>query len=358
MPLPEPAAGEARDAYLDRCMADPGMRAKFSDPGARFAVGVEEWERQRQARKNAAYAELARHFGIELAPRSLYVRRDLLNGNQFAEWAKAQGFATTLPPEELHATVCYSKGEVLWECFKPDPGPLVVPAGSPGRTVMPLGSEGAVVLRFAAPELEARHAEFGEGGATWDYPSYHPHVTITYQGGPVVAAAVAPFAGDLIFGPEVFEELDEDWSANPVEKQALRLIGGPIEITKVAPKLRLAYGWFSVIEKDGVPLVDSQGDVISPDELRQLVHGFNMGTRAAKIMHSGRRVGDVVALLDLTRDVQEAAGMVVDRAGAFGAMRVHEDQAWKRFETGELTGFSWGGFGTRKPRVAPDASAV
>ena len=51
------------------------------------------------------------------APRiadSLYVSRPVLNAPQIIAWAKAQGFATTLPPEDMHVTVAFSKEPVDW----------------------------------------------------------------------------------------------------------------------------------------------------------------------------------------------------------------------------------------------------
>lgn len=145
--------------------------------------------------------------------------------------------------------------------------------------------------------------------------------------------------------PRRFAMLAEAWElANPPAVKVYT----PIEVTKFAEEKRLAYGWFTVIEKDGEVVVDSQGDIITEDELLRLVHGFSMGSRAAKVMHGGRRVGDVVELLCLTRDVQKALGRELDRAGAFGAMKIYSDEAWKRFKSGELQGFSWGGFAGRK----------
>lgn len=42
-----------------------------------------------------------------------------------------------------------------------------------------------LVLRVASPELEALHREALKMGATWDYPDFNPHLTLTdsYEGG-------------------------------------------------------------------------------------------------------------------------------------------------------------------------------
>lgn len=144
--------------------------------------------------------------------KTLYVRRNLLNADRFVAWAKAAGYPTTLPPEEIHVTVCYSKGLVDWAKFSPDTQGMIVKGGD--RTVRPLGGDGAVVLGFSSDALTQRNAAFREDGATWDHPSYQPHVTITYKGEGVDPTKVEPFAEDLHFGPEVFEEIKEGWADN------------------------------------------------------------------------------------------------------------------------------------------------
>lgn len=148
-------------------------------------------------------------------PRPLYVRRNLLNGAEFIRWAKAQGFKSVTTADDLHVTITYSRQPVDWLAMgdawsaQPD-GKLTVPAGGP-RVVEPLGDKGAVVLTFASADLTWRNARMRELGASWDYPEYQPHVTITYDGGDVDLEAVEPFRGRLVFGPEIFEELTDNW---------------------------------------------------------------------------------------------------------------------------------------------------
>jgi hypothetical protein len=350
MPLPQPGPTEDRQDFLDRFMADEKARREFPDAGARFAVAAAEWDKRAaklaDVPVNARYVAFARSFGVELPPRTLYVERKLLNAPSFAAWAKAQGFPTTTDPAEIHVTVCYSKGVVPWHAFAPDPGPLVVSPG-PDRTVEPLGSEGAVVLKFGSPELQARHLQFREGGATWDYPGYQSHVTISYEAGAVDLEKVKPYAGELVFGPEVFAEIDDEWRAGVVEKGR----GSLVQIVKAEPMKQLVYGWFSVIEKDGVPVVDVEGDVISEDDLLHLVHTFNAGPRISKLNHDGQPVGRVVELACLTRDVQKAMGCQLDRAGAWGCSHIEDPGAWARVLSGEFTGFSWDGLSKRIRRT-------
>lgn len=86
----------------------------------------------------------------------------------------------------------------------------IQPGGA--RLVEALGDKGSVVLLFNSSELSWRHRSMIELGASHDYPDYQPHVTFTYEGGDVDLSKVEPYRGKLVFGPEIFEELNTDWS--------------------------------------------------------------------------------------------------------------------------------------------------
>jgi phage-related protein (TIGR01555 family) len=150
-------------------------------------------------------------------PRPLYVQRKLLNAADLIAWAKAQGFETTLPASDMHVTVLYSRtpvdpmklGEPLFS--EPDGG-LVIKAGGP-RVVEQFG-EGAVVLQFASWALQCRHSDMVQAGGSHDFEEYMPHVTITYSAPTGIdLAAIKPYAGELRFGPELFEPLNLDWKS-------------------------------------------------------------------------------------------------------------------------------------------------
>lgn len=150
-------------------------------------------------------------------PRPLYVQRKLLNAADLIAWAKAQGFETTLPASDMHVTVLYSRtpvdpmklGEPLFS--EPDGG-LVIKAGGP-RVIEQFG-KGAVVLQFASWALQSRHHEMVQAGGSHDFEEYAPHVTITYSvSADFDLTAVKPYAGELRFGPELFEPLNLDWKS-------------------------------------------------------------------------------------------------------------------------------------------------
>lgn len=137
-------------------------------------------------------------------------------------WAKDNGFSTTLPAEDMHVTVLYSRSEVDpmkmgrdWR--ENEKGEIIVRPGGP-RVIEKLG-ENAIVLRFASPDLEYRHNDMIEAGGSHDWPEYAPHVTISYTAPDGVdLETIKPFKGELRFGPEEFSVLNLDWKSKITEK--------------------------------------------------------------------------------------------------------------------------------------------
>jgi hypothetical protein len=161
----------------------------------------------------------------DASPRTLYVSRKLLNGAEFIKWAKGQGFETALPADELHVTIAYSRQPLDWmqidaEDWNQDKdGTITIPPGGI-RLIEKLGPEGkSIVLMFGSSRLSWRHEQIIRAGASWDWPEYQPHITITNGGAEGLDLdAIEPFRGELRFGPELFSEVDEDWKEGVTEK--------------------------------------------------------------------------------------------------------------------------------------------
>jgi phage-related protein (TIGR01555 family) len=158
-------------------------------------------------------------------PRTLYVRRDVVNTKDIIDWARSQGFKSMLPGAELHVTIAYSRLAVDWtkivyEAWDQDKDGLVhVPPG--GVRLLEKFGEGAIVLVFTSSSLAYRHCAIKElTGATWDYADYQPHVTITYESDfdEQDLRAMEPYRGPIVLGPEIFEEVQgyEGGSTNEV----------------------------------------------------------------------------------------------------------------------------------------------
>lgn len=122
------------------------------------------------------------------------------------------------------------------------------------------------------------------------------------------------------------------------------------EILKVSDdEQRLVLGWASVIEEAGKSVVDSQGDVIDEDTLLKAAHGFILDARAGKLMHQGKRVGDVVESIVFTKDLQKALGIDLGKIGWLITYKVRDEELWKEVKAGKYPAFSIGGLGRRVP---------
>lgn len=82
----------------------------------------------------------------------------------------------------------------------PDPAELIVKA-SPDRLLARMG--GVVALMFRSVPIATRHREFRIAGAGWEHRQFRSHVTLAVDQGQNIAG-LEPFAGELIFGGEVW----------------------------------------------------------------------------------------------------------------------------------------------------------
>jgi uncharacterized protein len=147
-------------------------------------------------------------------PRTLYVSRKVTNAAEVLGWAKEQGFTQTLAADDLHVTIAYSRQALDWmKVGEPWEGEIEIAAGGP-RLMERFGE--ATVLLFAGSRLSWRHEEIIRAGASWDFPEYQPHITIAYGEAPDLAA-IEPYRGKIVLGPEIFAEVDEDWKPKVVE---------------------------------------------------------------------------------------------------------------------------------------------
>lgn len=159
----------------------------------------------------------------DAAPRTLYVRRNVLNAAEILSHFREQGFNTTLPAEDLHVTIAFSRQPVDWmkmgeNWTEGEDGNVTIQAGGP-RLMEALGQNGeAKVLLFTSSLLTWRHEEIKRRGASWDWPDYQPHITISYDPEAPDLNTVEPYRGPIVLGPEIFEEVSEDWRESITEE--------------------------------------------------------------------------------------------------------------------------------------------
>ena len=156
---------------------------------------------------------------VDAVPRTLYVSRNVVNAAEILRWAKSQGFTSTLAAADLHVTIAFSRAPVDWmkvgDSWGGDSKGQVTVAPGGARLMEQFGD--ATVLLFNSSELAWRHMSIKEAGATWDWPEYQPHITVTYEPGDIDLSKVEPYRGQIVLGPEIFAEVDEDWKNNTKE---------------------------------------------------------------------------------------------------------------------------------------------
>lgn len=190
----------------------PGLAAAVEEYG-----DLEENEPTEEELAAAAATQAANSSNVtrmqqaanDAAPRTLYVSRKVINAADLIAWAKGQGFKSTLPADDLHVTVMYSPTAVDWmKVGESWAGELKVAAGGP-RLMERFGE--ARVLLFKAAELDWRHESIKAAGASWDYPEYQSHITISYDPESPDLESIEPYQGEIILGPEIFAEVKEEW---------------------------------------------------------------------------------------------------------------------------------------------------
>ena len=147
----------------------------------------------------------------DAAPRPLYVSRKVLNAAEILAHYRGQGIGDLVAAADMHVTITYSRQPVNWMAMGEAWGSeLTVNAGG-ARLMEAFGeSKDTAVLAFVSSSLSWRHEEMVRAGATWDWPEYQPHVSISYAFTGDIDA-IEPWRGEIKLGPEIFEALDENW---------------------------------------------------------------------------------------------------------------------------------------------------
>ncbi|TAV89304.1 anti-CBASS protein Acb1 family protein [Rhizobium leguminosarum] len=199
------------DALVNRLVEDgvlPGLDAAMEEYGklSEQEPSEEELAAAAAANQNQPPAN-QRRAANDAALRTLYVSRKVINADEIVAWAKGRGFKTTLPAEDIHVTITFSRTPVDWmEMGSAWDDEVKIPRGGP-RLMEKFGE--ARVLLFASNMLQWRHREMVELGASWDHPEYQPHITISYDPDAPDLSTVEAYQGEIILGPEIFTEVNE-----------------------------------------------------------------------------------------------------------------------------------------------------
>lgn len=115
------------------------------------------------------------------------------------------------------------------------------------------------------------------------------------------------------------------------------------------------FGWASVVEVDGEPVVDLQGDYISADEMEKAGYSYVMKSRKGGDMHLRNnwepiQKSEMIESFIVTPDKREAMGLPDSvPTGWWVGFQVQDEQVWSDIKNGKRTGFSIHGHGKRTP---------
>ena len=118
-----------------------------------------------------------------------------------------------------------------------------------------------------------------------------------------------------------------------------------VDIAKVDEAQNLVFGWLSkVVEQDGSPVVDKQGDIIPADELEKAAYAHVVEFRKSDVMHSQRADGVLVESFFSTPEKRVAMGAPAGdkTVGWWVGYRV-APETFAKVKAGEYRAFSIGG---------------
>lgn len=148
-----------------------------------------------------------------MAIKKLYVKRNLINSENIYAWAKEQGFFSLLDGNDMHVTIAYSNEKFDWSGITPKKNKLKINGGK--RSIKKLGD--ATVLCFDSELLHERWQEFKDEGASWDFPEYLTHVSLSYTDSDIDIEQIIPYMGELLFDNEIFDEINDNFKEETKE---------------------------------------------------------------------------------------------------------------------------------------------
>ena len=135
----------------------------------------------------------------------------------------------------------------------------------------------------------------------------------------------------------------------PEDSEAFSASG---DIAKADEEKQMVFGWASVVEKGGKPVVDRQKDVMKEEDLEAMAYDYVLECRVGGVMHERdggepKQAGRLVESVVLTKAKQEALGIDLGQVGWWVGMKIDDAAVWKKCKDGVLKGFSIHGRGLR-----------
>jgi len=146
---------------------------------------------------------------------------------------------------------------------------------------------------------------------------------------------------------------DED-GAHVVKSDALDVVWEGT-FSKTDDDKHQAFGWASVVEIDGKPIVDRQGDWITPDEIEKAAYKYVLENRKGGSQHKRNdddtplHASSLIESFVVTPEKIEKMGLPASTpVGWWVGYKFHDEDAWQDIKKGLKTGFSIHGKGKRR----------
>jgi hypothetical protein len=128
------------------------------------------------------------------------------------------------------------------------------------------------------------------------------------------------------------------------------------EFSKVDSDKRQVFGWASIVEVNGEPVVDLQGDYIDIDEIEKSAYDYVIKSRKGGDMHRRNsddtplHLSDMIESFVVTPEKKEALGLPDSVPnGWWVGYKINDPEAWNVIKSGKRLGFSIHGRGMRTP---------
>lgn len=235
--------------------------------------------------------------------------------------------------------------------------------GGPGRFNATEHSDGkdVAIAMFDSPQIQDFRRELVEsieaaGLSIHKDFAYTPHLTLAYidPGAKLPVQRIEPIA--VTFGSIVLSigSARKVYPLTGAPPDTFELIG---KIVKADEEQRLVFGWFSIVEINGEPVIDSQGDRITPEVLENAAYNYVLTARVASELHETVGVGELVESIVFTNQKVQAiqqsltdqnipAAISIGCQGWWGGFRLDAD-VFAKVKSGEYKEFSIGGRGKR-----------
>ncbi len=120
-------------------------------------------------------------------------------------------------------------------------------------------------------------------------------------------------------------------------------------ISKVDKSKHQVFGWASIVEVDGQPLEDRQGDIMTSDDLEHMAYNFVLDCRKAGEMHQrSNNIGKLIESIVFTQEKQTAMGIDLGQVGWWVGFHIDDPDVWAKVEDGTYKAFSIHGKGIRE----------